>query len=821
MAIPDRAKTIRALLLGFVIFAPSAIAQKPDRYPPLNDYGHLIYFEQHELPAMAHGPMDPAPAPDGTTLAFAAQGWIWLLDLETNVAMRLTKGPHVDSRPRWSPDGTRLAFVRDFGNDTGIVVLEVAGGEEQLINTPTVDLDPEFSEDGESIYYASAVTGSVDLWRTHLASGFQQQLTDLGKVERNVRRVPGGNGIVYLDGQDPHRSLRHRNFVTGQDDLLHGETLTYHLTADVHPERPLVVYSVPIDNDYHLWTLDMNDPRVRHRLTDGNRYALTPAFSADGDHVYFVEADEHRQFHLKRINTYGGAVENLPIEAWDYGVATGTVNLSLVDAEGQPVTARVSMARADGHPVASHQDATYLDNKTGRTYFYVEGDATFTLPAGRYDVHATRGFFTPVQTADLTVRKGRETGQTLQLVPIWSAQQSGYVSADYHNHLNGDGTSRADHGDALRLLAGEALEHTAPMSWNRWERRIDRDILGQRTEQGPYVVDQGQEVRSHAHGHVGIIGITDPYEPWFWGPGNPVLGDPDLVNAAVLQYAKSIGAFPVFVHPGIPVDDPFATPADSFTNLDSINELILQDGIGLEIISGWDDPMGNVELWYRLLNVGKPLPGISGTDAWIDFYRTAALGTARNFVPTDSVAENGRSDFDSILAATAAGRGFLSTGPALLFRVGDNARPGDVVESGTRDWTLTLASVSAVDRIELVVNGQVVETLDGVKAGETRELSGTLELPAGGWVAARARSLEGLDNPWPPMLKHSFAHSMPLWIGSKGSTDPEAYASSAADLLRALEAIEQRARSAYGHRSIEKLYERYQLANQFLDSRGQ
>ena len=109
----------------------------------------------------------------------------------------------------------------------------------------------------------------------------------------------------------------------------------------------------------------------------------------------------------------------------------------------------------------------------------------------------------------------------------------------------------------------------------------------------------------------------------------------------------------------------------------------------------------NVELWCRLLNIGKPIPGTSGTDAWVDFYRTAALGTARNFVPVESVGENGHSDFDSILAATMAGRGFLSTGPALLFRLGDNARPGDVVESGAQDWTLTETSTRDITPAEM------------------------------------------------------------------------------------------------------------------------
>ncbi|QFU74425.1 hypothetical protein EY643_01460 [Halioglobus maricola] len=806
-------KVFNILVLSCIAIAPQASAQMPDRYPELNDYGHQIYFEQHELPAMAHGPTDPAPAPNGKTLAFAAQGWIWLLDLSRNTATRMTDSQYVDSRPRWSPEGKQLAFVRDYGSDTGIVVRDIESGKERSINSPALDLDPEFSADGEYLFYANSTTGSVDLWRHHLASGKEQQLSELDQVERNIRRVPGGAAFVYLDAQDPHRSLRLHDIESGKDEIIHAETLTYHLTADVHPELPLIVYSAPIDTDYHLWTMDINDTRVRHRLTDGSRYALTPSFSASGHHVYFVEADDNRQFHLKRINTYGGEVQTLTIEDWDYGAATGNARISVVDGQGRPTTARVSLARENGHPVPSPTDATYMDTKTGRTYFYVEGDTKLSLPVGRYKVEATRGFFTPVQTTELTVKNGSEAQATLQLTPIWSAQEAGYASADYHNHLNGDGTSRAKHEDALRAMAGEDLEHTALMSWNRWERRIDRDILGKRTQQGSHVVDQGQEVRSHFHGHIGIIGIEDPYEPWFWGPSNPVLGDPNLANADVIDYAKSIGAFPTFVHPGIPSDDPLANPGVSIRMIDALHELILQDGIGFEVISGWDGPMGNVQLWYRLLNLGRAVPGISGTDGWVDFYRTPALGTARNFVPL----RDGKDDFDSVLAATAAGRGFLSTGPALLFTVSSDARPGDVIATGTRDWSLDITSTSDVDRVEIIVNGQVATTHTGVAAGKSKTLTGTVNLPAGGWIAARAYSTQWLDDPWPAMLKQPFAHSQPIWIGEIGSTDPDAFSASATDLALALDAIEQRAREAYGDKPMDKLYSRFNLARQMLE----
>lgn len=358
-----------AALLASLLAAP-ATAQWTHHYPKLDDFGHHVYLEQHELPVLGYGPTDPAPAPDGRTLAFAAQGWIWRLALETGKATRLTSGPEVDGRPRWSPDGTRLAFVRDAGDDTAIVVLDIGSGEEQLIDTPAIELDPEFSADGRFLFYTSGEDGSLELRRRHLEAGTDETLTDLDQVVRNARRLPGGTGLLYLHGNGAHRVLRERDFVEGYDRIAHAETLTYHLTADAHPSQRLIVYSAPIDNEYHLWTMDLDDPRVEHRLTDGAPYATTPAFSADGEHIYYVDLDDRRQFRLMRLPTYGGTPEAVDIAGWDYGKPTGTLSLLLTDTEGNPVTARVSVTDADGHPVAFSGDATYVDPQTGRHYFY-------------------------------------------------------------------------------------------------------------------------------------------------------------------------------------------------------------------------------------------------------------------------------------------------------------------------------------------------------------------------------------------------------------------------------------------------------------------
>jgi TolB protein len=805
-----------ALLVAcFCIVAlnPQALAQWENRYPKLSDFGHHVYLEQHELPILAAGPTDPAPAPDGRSLAFSAHGWLWLLDLESGIAERLTDGAELDARPRWSPDGKRLAFVRDTGLDTQIVILDLETSDETLIDTDTIDLDPEFSADGETLFYASASGDVLSLWRRNLAADVGEQITDLPQVERNVRRLPGGSGILYLHSDGTHRSLRMRDFLSGQDDIVHGETLTYHLTADVHPVERLAVFSAPIDNAYHLWTMDLDDPRVRHRLTTGDAFALTPAFSADGEQIYFVTLGDNRQFRLMRIRTYGGDPEPVDIREWRYGTGTARLEVAVRDDDGEPVTARVSISAENGYPVAHPGDATFFDSQTGRHFFYVEGDATFDVPAGRYEVLATRGPMTPVASQSVSVRPAGRASAELSLAPIWDSAEAGYVSADYHVHLNGDGHHRADHTDALRAAAGEDLDHLAPMSWNRWERKIDRPLVGLRSERDGHKVVQGQEVRSHFHGHIGLARIDDPFEPWFFGPSNPTLGNPDLTNGDVIAYADSIGAFPTYVHPVGIDEDPFADGQEGEIPLELVSDGVLSDRMGIELVCAWTSPLGTAEVWYRLLNIGRPVAAISGTDAWVDFHRTPAVGTGRAYVRAP---EAGRG-FDDVLDAAAAGRSFLTTGPALVFRLDDGSAPGDVTSPGTHQWSATLASTADIDVFEIIVNGTVVERMAGVSAGETVELDGTVELPEAGWVAARAYASERPDDAWPSMHVRPFAHASPIWIGEVGSTDPTAQAGAAADLLRAIAVSEARASKAYAEVPMPRLAARFEAAKLELE----
>ncbi|TCM18120.1 imidazolonepropionase-like amidohydrolase [Novosphingobium sp. PhB165] len=64
-------------------------------------------------PVEAKLAMGPAPSPDGKHVAFAALDGIWVQDLGTDKARRLSLGEGIEApaQPSWSPDGKTLVFV--------------------------------------------------------------------------------------------------------------------------------------------------------------------------------------------------------------------------------------------------------------------------------------------------------------------------------------------------------------------------------------------------------------------------------------------------------------------------------------------------------------------------------------------------------------------------------------------------------------------------------------------------------------------------------------------------------------------------------------
>jgi len=181
---------------------------------------------------------------------------LWLVDVETGRARRLTDGPGPESNPVWSPDGRRIAFVanrrpnRDIVWRRDIWVVEVEGGRQVRVTGGEGAFDtPCWLPDGETL----AVLG---------------------------HRFPAGSGSrndVWLfpaDGSDDGPAGG-RN-LSARHDLMPGSAMNSDLTVGEGP-RLLVagdgrlLFTAPVDGAYAVWAISTADGAVE-RLTAGPEY---------------------------------------------------------------------------------------------------------------------------------------------------------------------------------------------------------------------------------------------------------------------------------------------------------------------------------------------------------------------------------------------------------------------------------------------------------------------------------------------------------------------------------------------------------------------
>jgi len=406
------------------------------------------------------------------------------------------------------------------------------------------------------------------------------------------------------------------------------------------------------------------------------------------------------------------------------------------------------------------------------------------------------------------VQPGEVAEVRLVLEPVWDPRAEGWISGDHHFHLNYGGPYQLSPDDLGPMMAGEALDVATPLLANLHNRFEDQRYAGWSSSGTAPLIRFGQEVRSHFLGHLGLLGITDLFWPWIWGPGYQVYGTDDRPNTDVLDFARQQGGLTIYVHP-FSGRDPFSEAGMRRVPVELVVDGVLGAFDLLEVACLWSNALGTSALWYRLLNIGVLIAPSAGTDVMNNLYRTMAVGTTRVYVHT-----GGEAGWPAYAAALRAGRSFVTTGPLLDFAVA-GAKPGDTVSPSPRTaWTLDLHTATGVERVEVLVNGAVVWSSDGLTTSGSRSYEGTLTLPAGGWIAARA---VGGETVWPAMATSPFAHTAPVWIGSVGSTDAEARRLAASDLLRLVDVAHQRLRQVYAGVDIPRLEARFAQARTRLE----
>lgn len=111
----------------------------------------LVGFAQSDPPLLLR-----KPTISKTHIAFVSAGDLWIVGRAGGEAKRLTTGIGNKTEPRFSPDGSMIAFRGDYDGNTDVFVIPATGGEpKRLTFHPSGDYVEGWTSDGKQILFMS------------------------------------------------------------------------------------------------------------------------------------------------------------------------------------------------------------------------------------------------------------------------------------------------------------------------------------------------------------------------------------------------------------------------------------------------------------------------------------------------------------------------------------------------------------------------------------------------------------------------------------------------------------------------------------------
>ena len=245
---------------------------------------------------------DPHLSPDGRRVAFVVTTLsedqdeylsnIWVVDTAGGEPRRFTTGPQRDTAPRWSPDGSRLAFVSERvpKQKAQLYVMPADGGEPaRLTDLRNGAAHPVWSPDSTRLAFVSRVGG----WQEPEDEA-ERQKSKPARVITSLKYKYNSEGFIYdrrphifvvsADGGPPQQ-LTDGDCVDGDPTWApDGSAIAF--TSARHEDRDY-------DNAADVWLIPAAGGEPR-RLTDTAGPVSLPVFSPDGQTIAFLG---HRYRH--------------------------------------------------------------------------------------------------------------------------------------------------------------------------------------------------------------------------------------------------------------------------------------------------------------------------------------------------------------------------------------------------------------------------------------------------------------------------------------------------------------------------------------------
>jgi TolB protein len=783
-------------LLLILLLVPAAFAQREYVLKQI-DVPHPYYNREMYLPQLTTGP-NTAGWLDAKTLIYSMGGSLWKQALDSPATEQLTAGPGYDYQPDCTA-GRWIVYQKYHHDAIELWSLDLQTKHAQaLTQNGAVNVEPHFSPDGKRIAFVSTSYNK----RFHIFAGdfHDGQLTNVQRLTGENRSSlpryyysvydheisptwsPDGTELIFVSNRDRLYGTgglwRMKAAPGAEAHHIYDEETTWKARPDWSSDGKRVVWASYNGRVWHqLWLLAAAGG-APVPLTYGDYDNTNPRWSPDASHIAFI-SNRSGNTSLWVVSIPGGKQQEVIARDRQYMQPMGMLTVQVLDPQGQPTPARVSVTAADGRAYAPddlwmHADDQFIRGQaTGEAhYFHLNGSATLTVPAGKVEVEVMKGFAHKPERRTVAVSaNGRaEAAFRLQTLDL-PAEAENWVSSDLHVHMNYAGTYRNTPAHLALQAEAEDLGIVQNLIVNKEQRILDMSYFSTQPDPASTahaLILHGQEFHTSYWGHLGLLHLTDHYLlPGYVGYDDTAAASLVPTNADIADMTHAQHGLVGYVHPFEEIPDP---AHDAKLTHELPADIALGKADYIEVV-GFADHKATAAVWYRLLNCGFRLPTGAGTDAMANY---ASLRGPVGLNRVYARVPGGKLDNTAWLDSLRQGHTFATNGPLLGFTLGKKS-PGDELQLAAKkevSFHAWLRSIVPLDHLQIVCQGKVVRDL-ALSGDRTRaDVEGTLPVASSGWCVLRAFA----DKPEHPIMDmYPYATTSPVYVrvGNQAVRSPE------------------------------------------------
>jgi len=280
---------------------------------------------------------EPSLSPDHREIVFVSGGDIWTVPYSGGEARLLVSHPATESRPMWSPDGTRVAFVSTRSGNGDVYVVTLASGDlRRLTFDEVADQLDNWSRDGRSLYFSSSsrdIAGMSDVWRVSADGGTPMQVAaDRYAAEYWAAPAPDGRSIAITARGVPFGQWwRH-----GHSHIDESEIWLVHDVANGSSATPRYE-AVTQRGAKSAWPMWSADGRTLYFMSDRNGHENLWSRSAAGGDARPVTSFTAGRVLWPAISHDGQAIVfERDFGVWSHDVASGQTRQVPITLRGLP-----------------------------------------------------------------------------------------------------------------------------------------------------------------------------------------------------------------------------------------------------------------------------------------------------------------------------------------------------------------------------------------------------------------------------------------------------------------------------------------------------